>query len=318
MSDYKFDCPRCGQSLEAPEEMMGEEIDCPSCNGQIRIPKPAQPSRPRVAARPSHPSRPTISTAAAKSKRSRTPIIAGGIALLIVGVIAAFFIIAKDPHKVEVPSSVENWDDDALHKAIEELPEKEQELFAAYAARAALATAFGGEGVIPKGQTVGDVLEDQRNWQKEQEEQGQRQALLSAKLLKEQADARREMNNAVTVSLLDITFRGSDYERDIYSDYFAMRIGCENRTSRDIAGIKGTVLFKDIFGDLIQGVRLSYDDGVAARDSVVWNGTMDYNQFDDDDKKLRNTSRDKLKVEWEPDTYLFTDGSKMTMPKGSY
>jgi len=44
MSDYNFDCPHCGQWLEAPQEMMGEAIDCPSCNGSIELPKPAAQS----------------------------------------------------------------------------------------------------------------------------------------------------------------------------------------------------------------------------------------------------------------------------------
>ncbi|MFA6716296.1 MAG: hypothetical protein WCS27_13030 [Victivallaceae bacterium] len=38
MSDFKFKCPHCQQSLEAPEEMLGAAIDCPSCNGQIQLP----------------------------------------------------------------------------------------------------------------------------------------------------------------------------------------------------------------------------------------------------------------------------------------
>jgi membrane protein YdbS with pleckstrin-like domain len=40
MSDFKFNCPHCEQSLEAPEEMLGQTIECPSCNGTIELPKP--------------------------------------------------------------------------------------------------------------------------------------------------------------------------------------------------------------------------------------------------------------------------------------
>jgi len=40
MSDFKFNCPHCEQSLEAPEEMLGQTIECPSCNGSILLPKP--------------------------------------------------------------------------------------------------------------------------------------------------------------------------------------------------------------------------------------------------------------------------------------
>ncbi len=40
MSDFKFTCPYCQQSLEAPQDMLGTVIDCPSCNKRIQIPKP--------------------------------------------------------------------------------------------------------------------------------------------------------------------------------------------------------------------------------------------------------------------------------------
>lgn len=45
MSDFKFNCPHCSQSLEASEEMLGETIDCPICNGRIELPNPEQPHR---------------------------------------------------------------------------------------------------------------------------------------------------------------------------------------------------------------------------------------------------------------------------------
>ncbi len=41
MSDFKFDCPHCDQHLEAPPELMGEIIECPTCNKRIQLPEPA-------------------------------------------------------------------------------------------------------------------------------------------------------------------------------------------------------------------------------------------------------------------------------------
>jgi DNA-directed RNA polymerase subunit RPC12/RpoP len=46
MSDIKIKCPHCKQPLEAPEEMLGEQINCPSCNGLILLPKPAPLPQP--------------------------------------------------------------------------------------------------------------------------------------------------------------------------------------------------------------------------------------------------------------------------------
>jgi len=38
MSDLVFNCPNCGQSLEAPEELLGSVIECPCCKDSIQIP----------------------------------------------------------------------------------------------------------------------------------------------------------------------------------------------------------------------------------------------------------------------------------------
>jgi len=40
VSDFKFNCPHCEQPLEAPEDMLGQTIECPSCNGSLELPKP--------------------------------------------------------------------------------------------------------------------------------------------------------------------------------------------------------------------------------------------------------------------------------------
>jgi hypothetical protein len=46
MSDFKFNCPHCSQHLEAPEELLGQAIQCPSCNGPIRLPEPKRVEMP--------------------------------------------------------------------------------------------------------------------------------------------------------------------------------------------------------------------------------------------------------------------------------
>jgi len=50
MSDYKFRCPRCLQSLAAPQELMGHAIECPSCEERIQLPQTAGPGESSPAA----------------------------------------------------------------------------------------------------------------------------------------------------------------------------------------------------------------------------------------------------------------------------
>ena len=44
MSDIRFKCSFCKQSLDAPEDMIGQLVDCPSCKNTIEVPF----SRPKV------------------------------------------------------------------------------------------------------------------------------------------------------------------------------------------------------------------------------------------------------------------------------
>lgn len=40
MSEITFSCPHCEQELEASEDMFGDTLECPACNGTIQVPVP--------------------------------------------------------------------------------------------------------------------------------------------------------------------------------------------------------------------------------------------------------------------------------------
>ena len=42
MDDVRFTCVKCGQTLEAPGEMAGETVECPSCQEALVVPAPAE------------------------------------------------------------------------------------------------------------------------------------------------------------------------------------------------------------------------------------------------------------------------------------
>lgn len=56
MSDIRFNCPSCGQSIEAPEELAGQLTDCPTCKETIEVPirnQPPQAPPPPIPHQPS-------------------------------------------------------------------------------------------------------------------------------------------------------------------------------------------------------------------------------------------------------------------------
>ena len=38
MADVTFVCPKCKQTLEAPEEVLGQTVQCPACSATIAVP----------------------------------------------------------------------------------------------------------------------------------------------------------------------------------------------------------------------------------------------------------------------------------------
>ena len=37
MKTVKFDCPDCGQRIEAPDEILDSEVTCPTCNAKWTV-----------------------------------------------------------------------------------------------------------------------------------------------------------------------------------------------------------------------------------------------------------------------------------------
>jgi len=51
MTEINFDCPHCKQNLEAPVEMAGDTLSCPTCGTMIQVPfKAGLPVPARTAA----------------------------------------------------------------------------------------------------------------------------------------------------------------------------------------------------------------------------------------------------------------------------
>ena len=99
MAGLRFSCPHCDQSLEAPEDMLGETIECPSCNGSIQLPKPdptprrqIQTSRRKIVmtrrSAPAHSSAAPTSHAIRKQNPSKKKIaVPASLAAIVLGIL---------------------------------------------------------------------------------------------------------------------------------------------------------------------------------------------------------------------------------------
>ena len=149
-----------------------------------------------------------------------------GILALTLGLL--FALACADPRSTPLPSDLEAWSsNEDLQAAVASLSEEEKGLFVAYILRSSLASAFGGEDV-PAEATIGSAIDAQRRWKAEQEIEESKQAALAAKLEQEKVEKLREMNEAVTVTLMEFGFQPSNARAGRYSDRFTLEIGFES------------------------------------------------------------------------------------------
>ena len=221
-----------------------------------------------------------------------------------------------NPQEYQIPADSDQWkEDEGFKEAIKKLPDDEKKLLTAYLFRAGMAEAFGTE---PPERNIGEAIQNQKDFLAEKEaqeaveaEELAKQEALAKKIEDERQAALAEARKALTMAVSDMTFVPSNARAGRYQDSFSLSIALQNNTEKDMSGIKGTVVFADMFDDEIKRVNLSVDDSIAAGQAIRWEGNLGYNQFMDNDVKLRNTELAKMKISWEPEVYLFTDGSKM-------
>jgi DNA-directed RNA polymerase subunit RPC12/RpoP len=116
MPDIHFECPKCKQTLDAPEELATQLIECPTCKETIEVPvrsqrkeapKPPEPEPPKPAPTPPAPAPATPQKFELPAIEDSGVAIALTIiaALELVGSPIAGLIIGSDYHGNEV----EGW-----------------------------------------------------------------------------------------------------------------------------------------------------------------------------------------------------------------
>ncbi|MBC8244541.1 MAG: PQQ-like beta-propeller repeat protein [Verrucomicrobia bacterium] len=118
----KITCPKCSQCLDAPEEVFGQTLPCPSCNTNLSIPfaKPtpqvvAPPlQQPQAAAAPvsgqaQNPATPRKAPQSAKTNKTTVFAIAGGIAILLIAGVVFMFSGGLPVLKFKPPAGKVAW-----------------------------------------------------------------------------------------------------------------------------------------------------------------------------------------------------------------
>lgn len=234
-------------------------------------------------------------------------------ALLIL--VIAGLTACTDPKSTII--STADSDKEKMQEVMKKLSDEERQLVAAYMMRTLVSGAMSGKADLPIGVTVGDAIKQQKEWIDEQKKKEAEQAALKAKLAAEAEAFRREVESAVTVTVIEKSVLPKDIYRSRYSDIQVIKLGFENKSGKDIAGIEGELAFYDIFDKEVGSINFSYDDGIKAGATSKWTGTRDINEFRREHRALANLEEGKYTTKFKPETIVFADGTKLKASKAN-
>ncbi|NLA67957.1 MAG: hypothetical protein GX856_06895 [Gammaproteobacteria bacterium] len=227
--------------------------------------------------------------------------------------IAVIITGCSKPTDAVIPSDMEAWDE-KLAPELKKLPDSDREKATGYLMRAKMGEVFGGAG-IPPGTTIGMAIKEQAAWEAEQAAQRAEEEALKRKLEQERATALKELNRAVTVTLLSKDELPSNYRAGRYSEYQQFRVGAQNNTDKVVVGVSGEIKFVDIFDKEVGSVMFGISERVEPGKTVVWTGGRDYNQFIDSHRAVWNLEEGKYTTKFVPEMVVFEDGSKLGLPQ---
>lgn len=149
--------------------------------------------------------------------------------------------------------------------------------------------------------TYREIIDEAKIFKTEQEE-------LAAKAKKETEDKKNKMQEAIVVSLFDKGFAKADYQ-----DYNSFSYILKNKSSKDIKAFKFSFNIYDALGDeLGDGYSISSTDktvpaGEEFKTTIYYN----YNQFTNDDIKIKNAKFEDLTFDIQVQKIVYTDGTTL-------
>ncbi len=124
------------------------------------------------------------------------------------------------------------------------------------------------------------------------------------------AAASNKLREKIDVVVTSKKFEPVNVENHSYQDYITFVFKFSNKTTQNIRGVEGTVIFYDIFQNEIKRTNISYDETpILANSDKTWIASINYNQFMESDIKLKNTDLENMKYIWLPRTIIYQDGS---------
>ncbi len=224
-------------------------------------------------------------------------------------VLSTFIVGCSNPKDEVLPPNLTEADMTALAENVKSLNEEDKALLTGYIMRSEMSKAFGGEGAST-GTTVGEAIENQKQWVTQQQVEEQAKDELATKLKAEKDAKAAEFEKSVAVTVFDKGMIKEDFQ-----SFMTVDMSIKNNSDKEVAGLKGNINFFDKFGDLV--ISLSFGDDkldIPAGDSIEVYFNWTYNEYIAHEKQFINTDMADMTYKFEASQILFEDGTKLEMP----
>lgn len=161
---------------------------------------------------------------------------------------------------------------------------------------------------LPHGVTVLEAIADQTDWLAKREIEAaradeQRRRVEAARAAKQEAVAKM-----LSVSIVSKKNKVQADGRQVVT----FEIKYENRTDKDIQGVKGLFKFGDIYGHAMSDLDWSYEGGVPANGAAVeHDAVLTIDKSNESQEDLWDTDFARLKSDFEFNAIKFKDGTSI-------
>lgn len=226
---------------------------------------------------------------------------------LALALVLSLAACSGDPKQVRVTEA--NQD-----KVLEEVKDAkgltvdESRMLFAFLMRRTLAAGLGQSPPPIAGKTVGDLIADQRAFEEDAKKRDAAQAKLATEARAKEDAIAAELRKALTLTVFEKGFIPSDAMAGRYHNLITIKCAYENTSGKDIRAFTGAVRFTDLFDKPVFETSLTVANPIKAGAKATWSGSIDYNQFTDSHRSLRNAELANMKVVWLPKSIIYADG----------
>lgn len=115
--------------------------------------------------------------------------------------------------------------------------------------------------------------------------------------------------HTMPVELVKKGFREADFSLGHGRDAVTLQLRFANTLAQDLRAFEGMLLVTDLLDNTIINLHLAHNEGVHAGASSDWQGTVDFNQFKEQDRRLRNAEARNIKLRFTLKKVLYSDGT---------